>query len=512
MTVQLQFTAGGVTAFGPFVGEDSAASVAVRSERWAAGSGVTLTALGVPLKRGQLLHTNIANVSVWSNGVEIPAYVEAMGAYGDGSARVLYVQTSQTLTNGVSVLGEIRLTGGFTQARRTLVDQSASWVNTPGQVNTAWLTGGLPAGAIVPTSPKHLCESMYASKYATPATAPVFAGSATTQALFESTYTTVAKTNTSFPQFGADYNAGQAFYARWAETADTQYLKVAISHYTKMRTELFIPGFWQFPEQRNCWDDILQGTLLLRDTISLSENLDKMINNQAYLNSEIYTATDSWSQTYFGARGKSKILGAINFLLAAYPEGLTKVTSGVTSQVWAERWLARSIEAPFWNGQVWGSPIDGPPYVPNGQVAVWQQMMMCRMIILLCDSLPASTLRTNALEACATNIAFCRTTYKQTSSYGRNIFAYYVDVGAPLPPVDDTNVDLNGFFPPMFAWRAWYKNSSVDADLARELYATCGLPQGAGGGPFIQAGQMKQWSENFHALPQTLYYLKLAGI
>jgi hypothetical protein len=484
-------------------------TVAARAERWAPGTGLTLAALGFPLQPGQLRPANIHRVSVWVGGVEVSVYAEPLGAYGDGSARVLWLQAELVLTNGSPVAAEVRLDGGFTQPRRALVDVSAVYVNTPGNQSTDWLNAGLPQGAIVPSSPAHLCRALYAPGYVPDAEAPIFAGSANTKAWMRTTFNTVARANVYFPQPGADYNGGLAYYAMWAETGDSIYLRTALSQYTKLRTEYYIPGRWMLPEWRNHWDEILQNTLMLRDTLSLSENLARMDGNNDfngyYLTPNVAVSLN-WSLSYFGARGWAKNLMALGFALAAWPDGGDKITNGSSHRFYAEQWLGRSLTAPLWNGTMWTSPD------ANGQVSPWQNMMMCRAVIQLCDMLPASTLRTNALEACATCLAHIRTTYMGTSSYGRSIFRDFVSLASPAGPYTDDLVDLSGFFAPMFAWRGWYKSSQVDLLLAAELYATCGLPQGTGGGPFIQPGQIKQWSQTFHALQQTLYYLKLAGL
>jgi len=69
---------------------------------------------GVPLQPGQVAPGAVSGVGLWRNGVEVPAYIEALqGAYADGSVISLLVQTDAgTLTKGTPVSGyELRFTG-----------------------------------------------------------------------------------------------------------------------------------------------------------------------------------------------------------------------------------------------------------------------------------------------------------------------------------------------------------------------------------------------------------------
>ncbi len=83
--------------------------------------------------------------------------------------------------------------------------------------------------------------------------------------------------------------------------------------------------------------------------------------------------------------------------------------------------------------------------------------------------------------------------------------------------VSVNNVDLNGMLAPMFAWRAWFENSSADADEARTLYPTIGYtPQDGSTGPYIsdpdpQKAQ-KQCDETFRLSQTTPAWLDMAGI
>lgn len=119
-----------------------AGAIPVSFVRFDSGTGTTLYDWGMELAQGELTAANIATVSVWLNGNEIPVYAEALGKWPDGSARTLYLQASQTGTQDTPLSGHVALTGGFTQARRSYVDQSARWANRTFTLTSAFTSGG----------------------------------------------------------------------------------------------------------------------------------------------------------------------------------------------------------------------------------------------------------------------------------------------------------------------------------------------------------------------------------
>jgi hypothetical protein len=106
-----------------------AIGIPVSFVRFDAGTATTFYDWGMELAQGELLAANIANVSVWMNGTEIPVYVEALGKWPDGSARTLYIQAEQTGTKDTEIPGEVRLSGGFSEPRRSYVDRTDRWAN-----------------------------------------------------------------------------------------------------------------------------------------------------------------------------------------------------------------------------------------------------------------------------------------------------------------------------------------------------------------------------------------------
>ncbi len=88
--------------------------MALVAQRLASGSGATLMSAGVPLQPGQVQPGAVSGVGLWRNGVEVPAYIEALeGRYADGSVISLLVQANAgTLTKGMPVSGyELRFSG-----------------------------------------------------------------------------------------------------------------------------------------------------------------------------------------------------------------------------------------------------------------------------------------------------------------------------------------------------------------------------------------------------------------
>ncbi len=521
MSLQIAFTAGAETvnsAVMPLGYAPGANRITVRAERWAVGTGVTRCALGIPLRQGQLMPANIAQVSLWIQGVEIGVYFDMLGRYVDGSVRMLYTQADVLLTNGITKLGELRLTGGFTVARIAFVDQSATWNNTPGVTDTSWNTQGLPAGVIVPTSARHMAGAMPMGPMVPLNENPVFDGSTLANAKLEGIGITRVLANTAFPSFPqAEYNGTSALWNQWAITGNTYYLKIALSYYTKMRTEWWVKNgggdadWWGVMEPRQSGDDLALGYMLLRDTVNLARTSAKHVDAgfNWFTTNDDYLATGSWADD-LGPRFRCLVLQNILHLIQSLgPDG---VIAGSTMAVWAERWINRTM--------VTNNLYDGEYFTQfprtGASLPVWQNMMVARNIINICNCLPASAFKTTALDFVSGLILRIRQNTTTVNAAGRTVFKYYCDPDTFVGGDDEGetyNADLIGFFAPMMAWRAWYANSLADANAARDYYKTAGLPAGVDpgqGGPSIPG--FKHFAENFHALALTMGYLTLADI
>jgi hypothetical protein len=462
-------------------------------------------------------------VSVWLGGNEIPVYAEPLGVYPDGTARSLYLQASQSLTNGAPVAGEVRLTGGFTQARRAFTDNTATFENNG--TGTAWNVLGLPEGAIVPTSAAHICNCMIDGPLVPQATQPVFTGSVATDGALLSTLTTTLRARTAFPTGGATYDTGMASMHLWARTANSEYLRLALSWMSKERV-----AYWMtlspplaVPEWRIIAYSAAHWYLLTRDTVLADPWMLYKTEAVGPIGTLIAFMPRSSSVPWNSApnnfpRPHAMILMFLTTVIATNPLGGAR--PGIGSPILpytthADAWLGRFNEAPQWNGDCWNGPAfsDAAFTIPIRTTLPFMTALMCDAIINLCRVIPSSPNTVAALNNVSTALLWLRTNYLVTSSGGTTTFPFateaYFTPGANGGT--DPAVDLNGFFPHLYAWRALRENSVADANLARTLYASLGLtPRDGQTGPFI--GSQKQWDEAFHRSQTTLAYLQQSGL
>ena len=487
-------------------------TITIQAERWVTGSGATLLALGVPLQQGQLFSSSIASASVWLTGSEIPVYAECLGVWSDGSARSLYIQASQPLAYGTPVKGDVRFDIGFTQARRTFVETSGTFVNATG---STWVSGGLPQGGIVPTSASHLCAAVLHGPLVPQATQPVFSGSATTDFALTQMYVSTSLAQVGFPHALANYNRPTAMFHLWARTADSQYLRSALSNASAYRTGYWAPNNFALPETQNTIDSLVQYGLLVRDTTALT--------TWTVLRAEDFGTAYTPRSSVFNWNNYDTNAGRLNSLLLGQLgaglqiTGKDRVSTGLTWQQHTDAWLAKAITSPFWNGNAWTvSGFESNGTTPKRVVYPYMCAMMCDQIIQLSRLVPTSTDLTNALNAVSTCLNWIRNNMQTVSATGTVCFNYssaplYDSGGGTLAGYPDPAVDLNGFLAHLYAWKAWRENSAVDALMARTLFATIGFtPRDGITGPYIVND--KQWDESFHRSQLTLAYLQLAGI
>jgi hypothetical protein len=129
--------------------------IELAATRLASGTASTNLSSGVPLQPGQLLDTDVDDVSLWKDGVEQACYVEALqGRHTDGSVASLLVQAAGgSLASMSSQTGwELRL--GVTPLVSRLSKASITFTNgaTPH-------VSGFPAGVLLPTDVDHLIAS-----------------------------------------------------------------------------------------------------------------------------------------------------------------------------------------------------------------------------------------------------------------------------------------------------------------------------------------------------------------
>ncbi len=382
-----------------------------------------------------------------------------------------------------------------------------------------------------PLSAAHLCAALTTFLPLTPESSqPVFTGSVTVDSTFVSTQDTVMAGKAGWPVFGADYDAVIGTLHKAARVADIKWLKYFISDWWNTRVWLNTDASWQPSEPRQYYETMANAYLLLRDTGSRQTNFDlsALSDNYAYL-SPNYNTTGNWTmpgdltpaytpdQFVYNTRGHSKAVAALWYFNVVYAP--STVTNSVTHTVWAERWLARMFDTSFFqSGQYWVTFQYGEANYGDLEIGAYQQALMCRAIIGLCNVLPASALKTTALTNVSANLLFMRTELAELSLGGTPQLIYFTEppLFPPKPDLDEArnSVDLNGFFTALFAWRAWYASSVADANYARTLYETIGFtPRDGQEGPFIgNAGFQKQQQESFFMSQATHYYLKLAGL
>lgn len=559
-------------------------------QRWDAGTGATLTSLAVPLQQGQLTAANIANVSVWSGGSEIAAYVMPTGTYPDGSARTLFLQTSQTLTNGSPVAGEIRLTGGFTVSRRTYTDDSATWSNA---LTTTWRAGGQPAGAFVCTSVAHLCASNPFGPVVPQSSQPVFTGSVLVDTAFDAGYQSNITDETNGAVTGpAYYERVILLYNHYCRTGSVTVLRDCLAHASRVRTVALEPttgdGAWQQPEQSQSPLSYLWFWLFRRDTKALDSI--RLHASNAGVNVATWYNTDG-NGGRFIARRLGMATGALiagigaetdrfgnrfdSYAAAIFPQALT---TGTTSTIKADN----TVQALFWDA--------------DGVTRLWVHLgymaaMFCEAWRWYLSALPASANKTSmttqlvasiaALESLATTnggglpvyqyqnvesffaarTGTVATTYTSGTSITLTIpsmanelvyapsaitiggvirrvaanvtadgtgtctvtltsgFPSGHSAGAAValalqtaPAGGAGDVDLNGFFPHLWAWRATQTANVNDANRARALYAPLGgTPRNGTNGPqFIGSGKL--FDESFYRSPLTLAFLQQSGL
>ena len=587
MTAQLQFTGGGVTALGNSMTQftPTPGAIRTRAERWASGSGTTLTSLALPLQQGQLMPANIAQVSVWRLNTEIAAYVEPLGTWPDGSARTLFIQTSQTLTNGVPVVGEVRLTGGFTVARRTRVDDSATWVNNN---TTTWRSGGLPEGAIVATSAAHLCAASSFGLLVPQATQPVFSGSANVDVAFDAAYEVVIVGDPDgSSRFPAYYDRVVAINHKYCRTANTKYLKDAIAHAARMRTVHWAPNSFNANEQYSAPKSYTWLYLMRRDTPAL----DAIKLLAAFIGID---PADSYHN--YGGRFIGKILG---FVAGAVKCGFTTQLDPYGTKTYQDL-----INICITQGLTKGSnkltqtndAISFRKSAEDGVTDRWAHVgfmvgLYADAMIDLINCAPTSTQNLAAMRAqlvaslgrLNTELATTSDGGSRTYNYANVIYYYgaaagtvastYVSgttININVPSLagsagangfliiggvsrahlgttfdgsgngtltltegfptghaaatvvsfvradggpDINSVDLNGFFPSVFAWRATQTNNVADANEARAVYAPIGFtPRNGSNGPDIQSAFIKKFEESFYISPLALAYLQQSGL
>jgi len=496
----------------------SAGAIAVQAERWAAGSGTTLLALGVPLQEGQLLPANIAGVSVFLGVAEIPVYAEGLGVYPDGTARSLYLQASQSLTNGAPVAGEVRLTGGFTLTRRSFVDNAATFVNN--EVGTAWVNAGLPQGAIVPTSAAHICNCMVDGPLVPMATQPVFTGSAAVDTTLMGVGITLFQARTEFPAAAAGYDASMAMFHLWARTADAQYLRLGLSWTSRERTAYWASVGFGLPESEVVQSCAIQWSLLTRDTVMTDTWFRETTEVDSFVAAMPRSSSSVWASTPTnGARFASRWLLNLKTMIMTNPQGANRLGSGSPQISYIEHvdaWLGRVFTAPLWDGNFWTiTSFSDPAFtIPITPAVPFQGAILCNAIINLCRTVPSSAATVTALTNVSSALLWLRTNHVVLSSAGSTTFRFASQEYFSSPGVGggtDPSVDLNGFFPHLYAWRALRENSVADANLARLLYASLGFtPRDGSAGPFISSG--KQWEETFHRSQTTLAYLHQSGL
>ncbi len=476
-------------------------SIPARTERWAAGTGDTLTHLGFPLLPGALRRGQLHRVAVHMNGTELRVALREDGYHPDGSVAVLGIQSRQNLTGPVT--GTVTLDTTPTAARLEWTEPA--WLVNTGE-GTTWQQQGMPAGVIVPSDPDYLCAALrMIGPLVSQAKHPVIAGCAAVDAARERAYQSIVLTEIGYPNAGAGYNDELSLLAEWAMTGSTRTLRTACSAYTKMRTAYLIPGSWQLPEWQNQWDVITAMELLLSDREAIEANRVRMVENQHFL-SQYYDRFGGWSLTEFGARWKAKDLGALNSALTTL--GPAYVSDGRTVAEYAALWLDRALQAPFWDGSVWTNAADR-------NFAPWQQAMMVRQIVRLCEQLPASPLTARALAACVASARYLAAHCVCASEAGTVQMFYYVTPGkwvmpAPLPNGAYTqgrnNVDLNGFLAVMLTWAGVHAGDAALTALGLRFYASVGLtPADGSTGPWL--ARPKQCAESFHALYQVPAYV-----
>ncbi len=487
--------------------------IATQTWRLASGSGTTQVAFTVTTLPGQFFAANIAQVSYWHNGTEIGIYAVPVGFNADNSAKGIWVAFPATLTNGVPVTGELRLTGGFTVARLSAPDMTAVFVNDASD----YTTEGFPEGVIVASSAAHRCASSYIGKLRPQTGQPVFAGSTTFDTNWEGRYVTTIL-NTAPPP-GSSYNGCTMLYHKSCRVDDyIGYIKTACSYWTRTRTGYLIPGSWQPVEAQGHWENVAFGALMMNDTFALSETLDRFTNNFNYIGAG-YNSGGFWAHSDYEVRFHANRVSA--HALTLMTKGRAYSVGGVTMETaaiaWAERMLTSPIRLaePYWGGNNLGTD---PIASADRSVIVFQNCLMMARLKTLMAHLPTSALHASINAACdATLDAFRTAGAANLSVAGTPQYIYAASNAVPrtwiTPPDADPlrfTVDLNGFPAPLHAEKAARTGSVADANRARLLLATLGQSQGAGDGPFF--ANMKMMEEAAHSAQQTFYHLEQAGI
>jgi hypothetical protein len=520
MSLLMMRRAGGAAAAG--------GGIASQALRWDAGTGSTVAEIIVPLQQGQLMPANLANVSVWVNGTERGVFLTTRGLWPDNSARVLYGKCTLTLTNGSPLTADVRLTGGFTEPRVSDTDMSARWITyTSG--GEEWETNGFPAGVIVPTSAAHLCAASWLGPLTPQATQPTFTGVAAYEVAFDETLITnplswtTAKTAQGIA--GAYYERGTLFVKKWMRTGDATYLRYGFSTMARWYGDWWLGQAGSVQENLYSYqdwsciymmrNDDTPWTTWVRPKAEGDGGSGNFAANDPAANNSEFTAPGYYGPRFFSGL---PILQMWFGIVCGYGD---RVVSGETWKQNADLWLGTLDISPFWDAsKTWtitGFESDGT--TPKRVVYLFQASVLASRILRLCEVLPASTNRTDALNQIRSTCDWMRTSglaFSSPLSYQYATDQLFDNAGGRLTELATTRtVELNGLHVEMFAWKAWADADATSLAHAKDLIAPLGNTPRSGGanGPYIgeHDTSAKQWDEVFGPSQNALAYIALAG-